>query len=99
MKVDKMYDPKLEYDIIPGEKIQIKDFYDYADDYVIRPPYQRKTVWGPSKQKALLDSLFRRYYIPKIVLRDVRVGDEETKNEIIDGQQRIVAVQKFFDEA
>ncbi len=75
----------------------IKDFYDYEDDFVIRPPYQRKNVWNVSKQKALLDSLFRRYYIPKIVLREVRVSADQTKNEIIDGQQRIVTVQRFFN--
>lgn len=49
-----------------------------------------------SKQKALLDSLFRRYYIPKIVIREVRINDEETKHEIVDGQQRIVTVKNFF---
>lgn len=91
-----MYDPKLQYIVIPGEKILIKDFYDYAPDYVVRPPYQRKNVWNISKQKALLDSLFRRYYIPKIVIRDVRINEEQTKNEIIDGQQRIVTVKNFF---
>lgn len=91
-----MYEPKPEYDLIPGKSIPIKDFSDYEDEFVVRPPYQRKNVWGPLKEKALLDSLFRRYYIPKIVIREVRTNNEETKNEIIDGQQRIVTVKKFF---
>ena len=91
-----MYEPKPEYNVIPGERIPIKDFYDYKKDYVIRPPYQRKNVWDISKQRALLDSLFRRYYIPKIVIRDVRINEEETKSEIIDGQQRILTVKNFF---
>lgn len=91
-----MYEPKPEYDVIPGKNILIKDFYDYEDEFVVRPPYQRKNVWDISKQNALLDSLFRRYYIPKIVIREVRINDEETKNEIIDGQQRIVTVKNFF---
>lgn len=91
-----MYDPKPKYDVIP-EKNRIKEFFDYAELYVVRPPYQRKTVWNNSKQKALLDSLFRRYYIPKIVIREVRINNNETKNEIIDGQQRIVTVKNFFD--
>lgn len=91
-----MYDPKTEYDVIPGKQILIKDFHEYAEDYVTRPPYQRKSVWRPSKQKALLDSLFRRYYIPKIVIREVRLSEEKTINEIIDGQQRILTVQIFF---
>lgn len=92
-----MFDPRPQYTVIPGEKVLIKDFHDYAEEYVVRPPYQRKNVWSVSKQRALLDSLFRRYYIPKIVIRDVRISDDETKNEVIDGQQRIVTVRKFFN--
>jgi len=91
-----MYEPKLEYDVIPGKSFPIKDFFDYEEDFVIRPPYQRKNVWDISRKEALLDSLFRRYYIPKIVIRLVRINEEETKNEIIDGQQRIVTVKDFF---
>ena len=44
-----------------------------------------------------MDSLFRRYYIPKLVIREVRLSDTQTVNEIIDGQQRITTVQEFFD--
>jgi 5-methylcytosine-specific restriction endonuclease McrA len=44
-----------------------------------------------------MDSLFRRYYVPKLVIREVRLSENETKNEIIDGQQRITTVQNFFD--
>ncbi len=44
-----------------------------------------------------MDSLFRRYYIPKLVIREVRLNENETLNEIIDGQQRITTVQDFFD--
>lgn len=43
-----------------------------------------------------MDSLFRRYYIPKLVIREVRLSDDRTVNEIIDGQQRITTVQEFF---
>jgi 5-methylcytosine-specific restriction endonuclease McrA len=43
-----------------------------------------------------MDSLFRRYYIPKLVIREVRLSETQTVNEIIDGQQRITTVQDFF---
>ena len=75
----------------------IKDFFDYKEDYVTRPPYQRKSVWSTKKKQSLMDSLFRRYYIPKLVIREVRLSDKQTVNEIIDGQQRITTVQEFFD--
>ena len=91
-----MYNPKSKYYVIPNN-IDIIDFFRYESMFVVRPPYQRKSVWDVSKQQRLLDSLFRRYYIPKIVIREVRINDEETKKEIIDGQQRIITVKNFFN--
>lgn len=90
------FNPKPEYTIISSET-PIKDFYDYKGEYVTRPPYQRKAVWSKLKKQSLMDSLFRRFYIPKLVIREVRISDDQTINEIIDGQQRISAVQDFFD--
>jgi len=54
-------------------------------------------VWSKKKKQSLMDSLFRRYYIPKLVVREVRLSETQTVNEIIDGQQRITTVQEFFD--
>jgi 5-methylcytosine-specific restriction endonuclease McrA len=90
-----MFKPECEYTVHP-RTINIKDFSDFAEDYVVRPPYQRKNVWSSKKQRALLDSLFRGYYIPCIVLREVRLGPQEVRKEVIDGQQRINTVQRFF---
>lgn len=90
------FNPKSEYTIVPAE-INIKDLFEYKEDYVTRPPYQRKAVWSKSKKQSLIDSLFRRYYIPKLVIREVRLSADRTVNEIIDGQQRITTVQDFFD--
>lgn len=90
------FNPKSEYTTVSTD-IGIKDFFEYQDDYVIRPPYQRKAVWSKLKKQALMDSLFRRYYIPKLVIREVRLSDNLAVNEIIDGQQRITTVQEFFD--
>ena len=90
------FNPKSEYTIVSTE-ISIKDFFDYKTDYVTRPPYQRKAVWSKIKKQDLMDSLFRRYYIPKLVIREVRLSDNQTISEVIDGQQRINAVQEFFN--
>lgn len=89
------FNPKTEYEIL-FEPIPIREFYDYQDEFVVRPPYQRKSVWSRKKQQDLLDSLFRRYYIPRIVIREVRLNDEQTIREVIDGQQRITTVQLFL---
>ena len=90
------FNPKTEYTIVPKE-FSIKDFFEYKEDFVTRPPYQRKAVWNKKKKQALMDSLFRRYYIPKLVIREVRKDENVTINEIVDGQQRITTVQEFFD--
>jgi hypothetical protein len=70
-----MFNPKTEYDIIV-KPFPIRDFHDYPEEFVVRPPYQRKNVWSRKKQQALLDSLFRRYYVPRIVIREVRLNEE-----------------------
>lgn len=89
------FNPKQEYQVVE-DLITIKDFSDYSEEYVTRPPYQRKNVWPARKKQNLLDSLFRRYYIPKIVVREVRLAEDKTINEIIDGQQRIITAQEFI---
>lgn len=91
-----MFNPKPKY-LINKKYFPIKDFHDYHEEFIVRPPYQRKNVWSVKKQQALLDSLFRRYYIPRIVMREVRLSEESTVNEVIDGQQRINTVQQFFN--
>lgn len=89
------FNPKQEYQVVE-DVISIKDFSDYSEEYVTRPPYQRKNVWPSKMKQVLLDSLFRRYYIPKIVVREVRLGESKTIREIIDGQQRIITAQEFI---
>jgi len=38
-----MFNPKTEYDIVV-KSFPIRDFHDYAEEFVVRPPYQRKNV-------------------------------------------------------
>lgn len=78
------FNPRSEYTII-SKDIDIRDFFEYKDEYVTRPPYQRKSVWSKKKKQSLLDSLFRRYYIPRLVIREVRLSDKNVVEEIIDG--------------
>ncbi len=89
------FNPKTQYTITP-RTINIEDFHKYSEEFVVRPPYQRKNVWSRKKKQALLDSLFRRYYVPRIVLREVRLGEAQSVSEVIDGQQRILTVQNFY---
>jgi len=90
------FNPRQEY-LITEDKIHLKDIAEYRDEYITRPAYQRKSVWSVSKKQSLFDSLFRRYYVPRLVIREVRLSEDKTVREIIDGQQRITAILDFFD--
>lgn len=96
-RITVMFNPKPNYDIT-FDSIQLKDFNDYWEEFVVRPPYQRKSVWSRKKQQALLDSLFRRFYVPRIVVREIRISEEKTRREVIDGQQRITTAKLFFSD-
>lgn len=90
------FSPRAPY-TISTESTRLNDFAAYTEDYVVRPPYQRKTVWSQKKKQALWDSLLRRYYIPRIILREVHLSEDFRKLEVVDGQQRITSVVEFFE--
>ena len=64
--------------------------------------YQRGTVWTLSQKKKLVDSVLRGYPIPLIYLHHIRQeagGLISQRFEIIDGQQRINALDEFHEGA
>lgn len=61
-----------------------------------RPPYQRGPVWNLRKQQLLIDSILREYDFPKIYLREMPAGSEYG-HEVVDGQQRLLAIWAFVD--
>jgi len=92
-----MFSPKKDYNS-ETEKIALEEFYHYKERFILRPAYQRKAnIWPPEKRQSFLDSVCRGYYIPPIVLRDVRISEDKIKHEVIDGQQRITTIQLFYD--
>jgi len=62
-----------------------------------RPTYQRPKVWSMSKKQLLMDSILRRYDIPKLYLRVV--DKPPYKYEVVDGQQRIRAIWEFCQDS
>lgn len=76
----------------------LKYIHENQNLFITRPPYQRKNVWPDQTKEALIESLFRRHYVPDIVLREVHTPSHLMKYEIVDGQQRIIAVQDFFND-
>jgi hypothetical protein len=80
------------------EDWDIDKFHHDREYFVKRPPYQRKTVWDTQKKKELIDSFIRQLYVPPVVIRQVVLDGNDLRLEVVDGQQRITAIQEFFDD-
>ncbi len=67
---------------------------------VRNPEYQRGEAWTLTQKQALVDSLFRHYPIPPLFLEKKMLpglgGAKSEKYEIIDGQQRRLAISEYF---
>jgi hypothetical protein len=61
-------------------------------DIDLQPEFQRQEVWSPSKKKRLIDTVLREWSIPPVHL----VVNEDKRLEVLDGQQRLVAIRDFF---
>lgn len=64
----------------------------------VNSEYQRGAVWNPTQQKKLIDSVLRGYLLPVIYLHHKRrqvAGMTKDDLEIIDGQQRLNALELF----
>jgi len=62
------------------------------------PEYQRGIVWNSTQKKKLIDSVLRGYPLPRIYLHHVSTsiaGMTSERLEVIDGQQRIIALSDF----
>ena len=57
----------------------------------LQPDFQRGLVWSKSKQRLLIDSVLRNWYVPPVHI--IRTADE--RQEVLDGQQRLNAIWQF----
>jgi hypothetical protein len=67
------------------------------------PEYQRGATWRLRQKQLLIDSVLRgyplpRFYFEKRVSRDV-LGNLQTSLDVIDGQQRLIALSEFREDA
>jgi len=83
------------------ENYQVATLVDQFDRGLVvpNPEYQRGLQWDANQMKSLIDSLFRKYPLPPIFLHEKTSkglrGEESSKFEIVDGQQRIRSLVKF----
>ena len=62
-------------------------------DMDLQPDFQRGEIWTITKKKKLIDSILRGWKIPPIHV----VLNGENIDEVLDGQQRLVAIRDFYD--
>ena len=80
---------------------QIVDDFKNKEHLGKRQSTQRGEVWSPFQQKKLIDSLLRGYKLPIFYLHEITQsnsrGDVWRTHEIIDGQQRCNALDRFIN--
>lgn len=62
--------------------------------YVLRPDFQRRRRWDRPKQSRLIESFIMNIPIPPIFLYEY----EYSRYEVMDGLQRLTAIQEFYDD-
>jgi len=61
----------------------------------LQPNFQRGEVWGMQKKQRLIDSILRGWHIPPV---HVIESENSSKQEVLDGQQRLAAIRDFLDD-
>lgn len=61
-------------------------------DMDLQPDFQRGEIWTENKKQKLIDSILRGWKIPPIHV----VHNSQAIDEVLDGQQRLVAIRDFF---
>ncbi len=89
-----LFETKTDYSIGNLSKMYQQNRLDLA------PPIQRKYVWNKNKKSFLIDTILRGYPLPKIFFLErspnIEIGEEESKYEVIDGQQRLRTIMDFI---
>ena len=66
-------------------------------EWNLRPEYQRYFIWDDKKQSEFIDTLVRGWPIPPILINYKQDDEGNEVSEILDGQQRLQTIKRFFD--
>ena len=76
------------------DKRALDKIYKRRDRYEI-PDWQREEVWAEPKKQLLIDTILRGWKLPKFYF--LKTASDPTEYEVVDGQQRLMAIFEFFD--
>lgn len=71
---------------------QIKDIVEPSRTVNLRPEYQRRSRWTRKQKSLLIESFLLNIPVPPIFLFE----GELARYEVMDGQQRLLAIREFF---
>ena len=77
-----------------AEKRALDIIYKRRDRYEI-PDWQREEVWSRRQKQLLIDSILRGWKLPKFYF--VKTASDPNEYEVVDGQQRLMAIFEFLD--
>lgn len=63
-----------------------------AGELDLQPDFQRGEIWDLKRRQRLIDTILRDWYVPAVHI----VRDSNGNEEVLDGQQRLVAIRDFF---
>src|SRR5947209_5914307 len=71
--------------------------WDFSNQLVITPKFQRRDVWTPKAKSYLVDTILRAMPIPPLFLR-LRIDPLQKRaiREVVDGQQRLRAILGYI---
>ncbi len=62
----------------------------------LSPAFQRRPVWSDAQSSYLIDSILNDLPIPEVFVRTTTSSDGDTTVEVVDGQQRLRSIIRFF---
>jgi hypothetical protein len=62
---------------------------------VLRPPFQRKPVWGDKQRNYLIESILMDIPIPEMYVQVTHAEDDAEEFGVVDGQQRLRTILQF----
>jgi hypothetical protein len=85
----------MKFDVDSYAITWFKDRYN-EETLEIKPPYQRRPVWGLRQKAKLIESILLKVPIPELFIDESTSSEGETSFAMIDGQQRTRAVLQFL---
>jgi len=70
--------------------------YHQEDALDLSPQFQRNPVWTDNKASYLIDTILNELPFPEVYVRSLTDEDGFTKLEVVDGQQRLRSIIRFY---